>query len=204
MHPTPTTALPALADEAAAQLGAYLRRYPEETDALAQLREQLKREGASLFSRANMAGHLTTSGLVYDRAADQVLLIQHRTLKRWLQPGGHHEGSDSLQASAAREVAEETGVRVVPATLEHGAPFDIDTHAIPANPAKGEGAHWHHDFVYLFEADSTQALNPQWAEVSGVRWLARSALVGFGESRMRRLAAKLERSTQALALAARA
>lgn len=191
MKPSTIAALQALADEAAAQLAAYLRRFPEETAALARLAAQLARDGGGLFSRANMDGHVTTSGLVYDRAADQVLMIHHRTLQRWLQPGGHHEGTDSLQVSAAREVTEETGVRVSPSALEQGAPFDIDTHAIPANPAKGEGAHLHHDYLYLFEADSAQPLNPQWAEVGGAQWMARAALAGFAEARFRRLADKL-------------
>jgi 8-oxo-dGTP pyrophosphatase MutT (NUDIX family) len=130
---------------------------------------------------------------VYDGAADKVLLIHHRTLNRWLQPGGHHEGLDRLDASAAREVWEETGVNVrSPNAQSLDAPLiDIDSHAIPANPAKGEGAHVHHDFLYLFRGDATAPLSPQWEEVQGVRWVAREALLALPSARFERLVSKL-------------
>ena len=189
-----TLATPAeLRAHAQAELQKYIASFPAEATDLQAIADQLADTSADPFSRANLQGHLTTSGLVYDRAADKVLLIHHRTLNRWLQPGGHHEGLDQLDVSAAREVEEETGVQVCGAQDQAlDAPLiDIDSHAIPANPAKGEGAHMHHDFLYLFRGDATAPLSPQWEEVQGVRWVAREGLLALQSARFGRLVSKL-------------
>lgn len=181
---------------ALAELRRYVDHFPAEASNLQAIADQLADTSADPFSRANMQGHITTSGLVYDAAADKVLLIHHRTLNRWLQPGGHHEGLDRLDVSAAREVEEETGVNVN--VRVHQAPrfdaplIDIDSHAIPANPAKGEGAHVHHDFLYLFRGDATAPLSPQWEEVRGVRWVTCDALLTLASARFERLVSKLQ------------
>lgn len=191
-HKTLAT-LAELRAHAQAELQKYIASFPAEADGLQTIADQLADTSADPFSRANMQGHITTSGLVYDAAADKVLLIHHRTLNRWLQPGGHHEGLDRLDLSAAREVLEETGVNVrSPNAPSLDAPLiDIDSHAIPANPAKSEGAHVHHDFLYLFRGDVTAPLSPQWEEVQGARWVAREALSALPSARFERLVSKL-------------
>jgi 8-oxo-dGTP pyrophosphatase MutT (NUDIX family) len=189
-----TLASPAeLRAHALSELHKYMAGFPAEAAGLKAIADLLGDTSADPFSRANMQGHITTSGLVYDQSADKVLLIHHRTLNRWLQPGGHHEGLDRLDVSAAREVEEETGVNVrSPNAQSLDAPLiDIDSHAIPANPAKGEGAHVHHDFLYLFRGDASAPLNPQWEEVRGVRWVAREALLSLPSVRFERLVSKL-------------
>lgn len=173
-------------------LARYLRACPAESTGLQALAGQLAHDTGDVFSRANMRGHITTSGLVYDARADAVLMIHHKALGRWLQPGGHHEGLDRLEVSAAREVVEETGVSdLSPWPAGPGLPFDIDTHRIPANPAKGEGEHVHHDFIYLFAADAAGEVRPQWAEVSGSQWMPRPDFAALPEARFARLGAKL-------------
>ncbi len=191
-----TLASPAeLRAHALSELHKYMAGFPAEAAGLKAIADLLGDTSADPFSRANMQGHITTSGLVYDRNADKVLLIHHRTLNRWLQPGGHHEGLDRLDVSAAREVEEETGVNVrSPNAQSLDAPLiDIDSHAIPANPAKGEGAHVHHDFLYLFRGDESAPLSPQWEEVHGVRWVALEALLSLPSARFGRLMSKLQR-----------
>jgi len=193
MQPETLATLAELRAHAQAELQKYIASFPAEATSLQAIADQLADTSADPFSRANMQGHITTSGLVYDGAADKVLLIHHRTLNRWLQPGGHHEGLDRLDVSAAREVEEETGVNVrSPNAQSLDAPLiDIDSHAIPANPAKGEGAHVHHDFLYLFRGDASAPLSPQWEEVRGVRWVAREALLSLPSARFERLVSKL-------------
>lgn len=186
--------LEALLADARLQLRNYLRLHDEEAAGLSGLAEQLAQD-TDIFARSNMQGHITTSALVYDEGADRLLMIHHRVLDRWLQPGGHHEGLEALQASAAREVKEETGVSgfsAWPATTGGPAPLDIDSHRIPAHPAKGEGEHVHHDFIYLFRLDSSAEIRPQWAEVKGVRWMPRSEFAALPEPRFARLARKLQ------------
>ena len=55
-------------------------------------------------------GHLTASAFVVS-PDDELLLIFHRKLGIWVQPGGHIEpGDESLLDAARREVAEEVGL----------------------------------------------------------------------------------------------
>lgn len=186
---------PDLRAHAHAHLSRYLQAFPAEAAGLQALAEQLAGDPGDVFARHNLRGHITTSALVVDTTARAVLMIHHQVLDRWLQPGGHHEGSDTLAMSAAREVAEETGVTALaPWPTPDGVdlPLDIDTHAIPANPAKAEGAHVHHDFIYLFHTVAPAALQPQWAEVKAVRWMPLAELAALPEARFARLAAKLE------------
>ena len=132
-------------------LQAYLsQRFPEESARLQALQAQLQDPEGDAFNRAQMRGHITTSAFVLDPSTRQLLLIHHKTLQRWLQPGGHfeaNEAADPLLASALREAREETGIEALQPHPEYldpitglALPLDIDSHAIPANPRKSEGA----------------------------------------------------------------
>jgi len=184
--------------QAQQQLERYLQRFPGEAQRLDALRLQLDEDAGDPLSRANMRGHVTTSALVLDATLQHLLMIHHRVIGRWLQPGGHYESGGSgagLWDSALREVAEETGLdlQILQAHPGFGSalPLDIDSHAIAANPRKGEEAHWHHDYAYLVIAPMDQALAPQLDEVAGVAWRPLASLDHAGEARFRGLAAKL-------------
>ncbi|WP_249937398.1 NUDIX hydrolase [Roseateles sp. DAIF2] len=182
-------------EEARRQLALYLARFPAESERLAALQAQLDEDAGDPLSRANMRGHVTTSALVLDPSLTHTLLIHHRVIGRWLQPGGHYEAGQGLWESALREVAEETGVTRLAAHPVWGAalPLDIDSHPIAANPNKGEGEHWHHDYAYLVIAPMTgQDLAPQLAEVHGAAWRPLAELADSGEARFRGLAGKLK------------
>lgn len=120
------------------------------------------------FSRLNWnPGHFTASAFVLSPDRSRVLLIHHKKLDLWLQPGGHFEPGDaSLLDTAKREAVEETGVQ----GLELRVPgvFDVDIHDIPRR--KDEGPHQHFDVRFAFVAESDQlTLND---EVHGARWVA--------------------------------
>ena len=103
------------------------------------------------FSRRSFdPGHLTASGVVLSADGRGVLLIFHRRLQRWLQPGGHVEPEDTdLAAAAEREVREETGVALDAALPP--AVVGVDVHEIPPREPD-EPAHLHHDVVFRFRA----------------------------------------------------
>jgi 8-oxo-dGTP pyrophosphatase MutT (NUDIX family) len=97
-------------------------------------------------------GHFTASGFVLAPDGQSVLLILHRKLNRWLQPGGHVDPQDAdLFAAACREVREEVGIDR--ADLEWPGIFDVDIHPIPAR--KAEPAHEHFDVRFLLRAQTT-------------------------------------------------
>jgi 8-oxo-dGTP pyrophosphatase MutT (NUDIX family) len=104
------------------------------------------------FSRSQFApGHVTCTALVLHPREPRVLLMHHHRLRRWLLPGGHVEESDtSLAGTAAREAAEETCVRIDPASAP--SMVGIDVHGIPPKPKKGEPFHLHHDLIWCFRA----------------------------------------------------
>jgi 8-oxo-dGTP pyrophosphatase MutT (NUDIX family) len=126
-------------------------RRPGEAGRLNELR-QLLGQNVDLRSRRTRPGHLTASALVFSADMRSILLIQHRSLGRWLQPGGHLEAGEMPLDAAKREVQEEAGLdglRLLPIVEDRPwLPLDIDSHAIAANPAKAEPAHVHHDFRY--------------------------------------------------------
>ncbi|MGP2437012.1 NUDIX hydrolase [Streptomyces sp. JW3] len=148
---------------------AYLAEYPDEWAALSALVATLGRVGDSVTSRKEFHGH-TTAGAAVLRPDGCVLTIEHRALRTWLLPGGHIEDDDpTLMDAALRELAEETGISPYRVTPEGGLPLHIDTHAIPANPAKGEPEHLHFDFRYLFRT-TADLVELQEEEVTAYSW----------------------------------
>lgn len=157
--------------------------FPMEQEGVASFTGFLQRnDGDELYSRKNFDGHITTSAFIVDAAKEELLLLQHKSLKRWLQPGGHTEGDASLLASALREAQEETGMDgadLSPYYLfaQRDVPFDIDSHLIPANPRKEEEAHYHHDLRYLFFYKGDRTHNYNEDEATGMQWVAFGSLL---------------------------
>lgn len=154
----------------AADVQALLSRFDPGSDELAarslkQTQALLERSPDPFSRNAFDPGHITASGVVLAPGRDRVLLVFHRRLQRWLQPGGHVEPSDGeLVATAQREVLEETGVgldlRVEPVVI------GVDMHQIPARP--DEPPHLHHDVVFRFVAYTEARIAPEWGR--DVRW----------------------------------
>lgn len=167
----------------------YLAELGEPDERLALLRWQL-RERHALDDRRTMPGHVTTSAFVISPDASQVLLIDHKTIGRWLQPGGHYEPAASFAASAAREAVEETaiaGLTLHPWHRGGDLPFVIDSHEVPGKAARNEAPHYHHDLQYLFVADPALPLTAQEDEVGGAAWFPIEALAPISARGLRRI-----------------
>lgn len=125
------------------------------------------------LERTCRPGHLTGSALVVDPATGRVLVLFHRKLQRWLQPGGHADGDAHLAHVAWREATEESGITglavVVPA-------IHLDVHEVRP-PA--EDPHLHLDVRHLVLAPpgATPVGNH---ESDGLRWVAPEQLPSLG------------------------
>ena len=163
-------------------LNVYLSRFPGEQDTAKLFSDFLTQTSPhELYTRKNFGGHITTSAFIIDPLYTEMLLLRHKSLHRWLQPGGHVEADASLLLSALREAAEETGIpqsqlQNIPVFADHEVPFDIDSHYIPPNPKKQEDGHYHHDMRYLFvyTGDGSNSYNED--ESTGLKWVKFSEL----------------------------
>lgn len=156
----------------------YLDCYPEEKDSLSRLElllEHNKDNIDNLFNRKNFEGHITASGFIYSLNDNKLLLLEHKALNKFLQPGGHVEGVDNeLIDSAKREILEETGLSEldnIGLTDDYNVPFDINSHFIPANEKKQEDGHYHHDFRFLFVVDNVKDVKLDSNESNDYKWV---------------------------------
>jgi len=119
--------------------------------------------------RSCRTGHLTGSALVVDPAGRRVVMLHHRKLRRWLQPGGHCDGDANLAAVALREATEETGLTGL---RVHPVAIDLDVHEVDP-PA--DGPHLHLDARFLVvAADGTDLAGNH--ESTDIRWSSEDEL----------------------------
>lgn len=120
-------------------------------------------------------GHITGSGFVVHPSRQSVVLVEHRKLGRWLQPGGHVDPSDpDIEASARREVMEETGLT----ELTGIGVVDLDVHAFPARD--GQPHHLHLDVRMGFVSASADLLHSQ--ESTAIAWVPFEVVLSMEES----------------------
>lgn len=111
--------------------------------------------------------------MLVDRAAESVLLCDHRAARLWLPTGGHVEPGEHPYATVRREVVEELGITAVPDPILGEKPFLLtvtETNDVPENR--------HTDISLWFALAGTknQALKPDEAEFAGVRWWRREEI----------------------------
>ena len=161
----------------------YVEVFPQEQEVLTILRKQVKDRGEyDIKQRSTFEdGHITAGAIVVSVPSGQVLMLEHVTLQKLLQPGGHVEPEDgSILDAAYRECEEETGITkeqltYIPLSEQNPElPFNISVQDIPENSAKGEPAHKHYDFWYLFtvqdgvtvSSDDEGVANHQWVPIA--------------------------------------
>lgn len=145
------------------------------------------------FDRRIPHAHLTASAFVLAPDGERVLLLHHRKLGRWLQPGGHaEEGETRGEDVALREAEEETGMRPLRLHPDAPRPLDVDVHEIPARGS--EAAHLHLDLRYLVTAGVATPLVRAAQESDALRWFSWDEIPALGlDPGLRRGLAKARR-----------
>lgn len=118
---------------------------------------------------------------------DRVLLLHHKKLKTWLQPGGHVELNEDPETALWREIEEETSLKqenleiielqnkkLLP-NLGEGhkqlpLPFDINVHPFGTNQT-----HKRIDMCYLMRSN-TDAIAKNIVESNDLKWFTRANL----------------------------
>jgi 8-oxo-dGTP pyrophosphatase MutT (NUDIX family) len=125
--------------------------------------------------------HVTGSAIVTGPRG--VVLLRHRRLGFWLQPGGHIDPGETPWDAARREASEETGLEVGFADLDAaGVPVlaHVDVHA-------GGRGHTHLDLRYVLDGGSADPCPPA-GESQEVGWFGWHAAVDrAGDDRLKAL-----------------
>ncbi len=110
------------------------------------------------------AVHVTGSAIVTGPRG--VVLLRHKRLGLWLQPGGHIDPGETPWDASVREAAEETGLDV-----RLAGPFDAD--GVPAlvhvDVHPGGRGHTHLDLRYLVDGGDTEPA-PLTGESQDIAW----------------------------------
>lgn len=166
----------------------YKSVFPEEAEFAPRFLELLNEEDC--FKRSNLKAHITGSAWVVSHDYSRVLLIHHKKLDKWLQPGGHADGNENILAVALKEAEEETGLREFEEVFE--PVFDIDIHRIPER--KLVPGHFHFDVRFLLRAkkDAVIAGNH---ESNAVKWVGINEIDRYagGNRSIRRMVEKTKK-----------
>jgi len=136
-------------------------------------------QNENCFDRALWPGHITGSAWVTNPTRDKVLLLHHRKLDQWFQPGGHADGDSNILRVALRETQEETGLPAEVIKLVQPNIFDVDIHTIPAGPKGPE--HMHYDIRFLLEIDDAIPV-PGNDESHDIAWVPLEAVTQFNNN----------------------
>jgi len=125
--------------------------------------------------------HVTGSGIVVGSRG--VVLLEHKRLGIWLQPGGHIDPGETPWDAARRESAEETGLDV-----SFAGPIDADgvPELLHVDVHAGGRGHTHLDLRYLIDGGDADPDPPE-GESQNIAWFAWDAAIARADPGLRGL-----------------
>jgi len=163
-------------------LQAYAQRWPDE--AMVNQFLQFVQSEPACFERSTQGGHVTASAWIVNPIGTEVLMLHHRKLDKWLQPGGHADGDNDCLKVARKEVREEVGLQDLALV---GEIFDIDIHPIPARGS--EPTHLHHDVRYALRQTNDDPPQGNHESIE-LRWFPIAEIADWSEPSLARMAQK--------------
>lgn len=153
----------------------YCQFFQEDVQKFSPIFDLISKD-SNLQDRTNMEGHLASQGFLFNKDFTKVLLLHHKSLDMWIQPGGHMDPEDSdLVLATQREVLEETGLSecsYLPVDEKNPLmPIRVAINGIPSNPKKQEGDHVHIDLAYVFKTEN-ENINIDPTESNQCKWVS--------------------------------
>lgn len=142
----------------------YAQRWPREWDTVQRIIDFVE-QNPGCFNRSTLVGHITGSAWIVSPTNDKTLLLHHRKLDKWLQPGGHADGDGNILRVAITEAREETGINEFDLVIQDI--FDVDIHTIPER--RGEPQHLHYDIRYALRARTMDVIVSE--ESNALQWI---------------------------------
>ena len=160
-------------------LSQYKTPYIEES---AMLKRTLRfvHDHENCFDRSLAVGHVTGSSWVVNPSRTHALMLHHRKLDLWLQPGGHADGDTDILNVILNETSEESGIDLSNIKVVSQNIFDIDIHTIFAN--QYDDRHEHFDIRFLLEIDDTLPV-PGNDESHQIGWISLKQIPRFNNKR---------------------
>ncbi len=143
--------------------------------------EELERLDAP-FDRYAHPVHVTGSGIL--TGSGRILLLRHRRLGIWVQPGGHLEAGETPWETARRETAEETGLDV---ELAGGSDTDVAPPLRHVDVHQASDGHTHLDLRYRLVAQGDPTPRPPVGESQEVAWYGREEAAALADPGLRGL-----------------
>jgi 8-oxo-dGTP pyrophosphatase MutT (NUDIX family) len=176
-----------MSDELRTRLrGAVTGRTPVDDREVESIRAFLDAFDALADPLSQEAGpvHVTGSGFVVGPRG--VVLLKHKRLGFWLQPGGHIDPGETPWTAAQRECREETGLDV-----RFAGPFDDSgvPELVHVDVHPGGRGHTHLDLRYLFDAGSDDGgaadPDPPEGESQEIGWFDWDAAIDIADPGLR-------------------
>ena len=160
-------------------LSLYKTPHMEEA-AMVKRSRQFIMQHANCFDRTLMHGHVTGSTWVVNPSLTHALILHHRKLGLWLQPGGHADGDSDILRVVLKETSEETGVALEDIKLLSNEIFDVDIHTVHENPY--DPRHEHFDIRFLVMINDTIAI-PGNDESHNLGWVPLDQISRYNNAR---------------------